>query len=477
MFNDEVLPHFGLVPGQLLVLVACRMGARRQGAGLALAGALAIMAEHPVLAASGDVFTTPAGAVVVREAGVAAAGQPVLAGQPAGWLLFLADQADPVVFAATDLAAVLQNRALAGELPQQAPPPRVGQHPQPPRSPAREIKWLMAPSPGRLANESPPERQPPVNAAAPGPVLAGRAITWNHSGLSSDPAVVEAPPARLPEGVAGRPGVTGVRLDQRWARNAEQWEAELDRLAGQAPPPDRRSRPAGFPRDRAEAFGEYARARLVRSAAVAVLEEFRARPGGSSGQLDGERQLLAAVAEAQRQVTLAQEWLAEWGITDARAAWRRMTRWMARHAARTSGLPGGARGRGRGQGPAAVAGARPVVVVRATVSEGPSRRRPRSGRFSEADGGLQLVPLTVQHQRHHLVAAEQEAWWRNLSRPGSRSLQGRLEDLGMRTQLGASVNLVPWVQQLLQRGLARLLAEEKYENARDTALAFVDWCL
>jgi hypothetical protein len=182
------------VPGQLLVLVACRMGAVRRGAALAQAGVLAMMAEHPVLAASGDVFTTRAGAVVVREAGVAAAGQPVFAEQPVGWLLFLPGQADPVLFSTTDLATVLRNRALADELPQQTPPLQVGQHPEPPRLPAREIKWLMAPSQGRPANESLPEHQPSASAPAPGPASAGRAITWNHPGFSSGPASIEAPP-------------------------------------------------------------------------------------------------------------------------------------------------------------------------------------------------------------------------------------------------------------------------------------------
>ena len=74
-FASKVLPQLGLEPGQLLVMVACRLGAVRPNASLATAGALAHYSGHPVLAATGDVFTTPAGVVEVREPAVDAAGR------------------------------------------------------------------------------------------------------------------------------------------------------------------------------------------------------------------------------------------------------------------------------------------------------------------------------------------------------------------------------------------------------------------
>lgn len=75
-FHADVMPLLRLEPDQLLVLVACRIGAVQAGA-----QALADLAGRPVLAASGDVFTTPAGAVEVRQAVVDPTGHMTLDAQ------------------------------------------------------------------------------------------------------------------------------------------------------------------------------------------------------------------------------------------------------------------------------------------------------------------------------------------------------------------------------------------------------------
>jgi hypothetical protein len=53
---------------------------------------------------------------------------------------------------------------------------------------------------------------------------------------------------------AGRPGVAGMRLEDKRAPYAAQWREELDRLAAHAPAPDLDKWQEGFPADRAEAF-------------------------------------------------------------------------------------------------------------------------------------------------------------------------------------------------------------------------------
>ena len=188
-FTDRVVPHLGLKPGQLLVMVACGLGAARPGAA-AVAAELARLTRHPVLAASGDVFTTVAGAVEVRHAATRADGTPVLA--RAGWVLFSPDpEVQPEPFLMTDLAAVLRNTALADELPSQVPPLRADQQRAPgTRLPGREVKWLMAPSLGRLTDVSPPSHQTLANASAPGPVPASRSrrIRWNSPAIASRPS-------------------------------------------------------------------------------------------------------------------------------------------------------------------------------------------------------------------------------------------------------------------------------------------------
>jgi len=99
----------------------------------------------------------------------------------------------------------LQNRALADELPRQDPRLEVGLHPQPPRFPARDVRWLVAPPVGGRTNESPPKHQPSASGPTPGPVLARRAITWNLPGSSPNPAFARAPQPAPPQPTPANP--------------------------------------------------------------------------------------------------------------------------------------------------------------------------------------------------------------------------------------------------------------------------------
>ena len=145
-FHARVLVPGGLErgqpPRQLLVMVSCGLGADRPGPVEAAAQVLARLGDRPVLAASADVFTTPAGVVEVRETGVDLKGRPLLIRRQAGWRLHVPGGAEPVPFG-QDLAAVLDDRELAEKLPDGTPVPEVGQHPEPVRFPAREVRWAM----------------------------------------------------------------------------------------------------------------------------------------------------------------------------------------------------------------------------------------------------------------------------------------------------------------------------------------------
>jgi hypothetical protein len=179
-FNAEVLPHLRLPSRRLLVLVACRLGAVRPGEEVAAAQELADLSDLPVLAPLGDAFTTPAGAVQVREPGVSAEGLPVLGEQPASWRLFRPGLEAPLVLD-SDLAVALAG--LSATQPAGAPPVVVGQHAQPPRLPGREIRWLMDP----LADDGDPPRKP-------GPPTARRTISWNLAGSGPRQGFVPGPP-------------------------------------------------------------------------------------------------------------------------------------------------------------------------------------------------------------------------------------------------------------------------------------------
>ena len=145
-FHSQVLvPRVlerGQSPRRLLVMVSCGLGAARPGQAESAARVLARLGDRPVLAASADVFTTRAGAVQVRETSFDLEGRPLLAGQQAGWRLYVPGGAEPVPFG-PDLAAVLAGPELAAALPEGIPVPEAGQHPVPARCPAGDVRWAM----------------------------------------------------------------------------------------------------------------------------------------------------------------------------------------------------------------------------------------------------------------------------------------------------------------------------------------------
>ena len=182
-------------------------------------------------------------------------------------------------------------------------------------------------------------------------------------------------------GAAGRPGVTGVRLEEAWAPYAAQWNSVLDELAD-APAPNPDEHPDGFPADRAEAFAEYARARLAREAATDRVDQ-SGRSSDAGVLRDQER-------EAQVRLDQAHAWLAAWGIADAERAWQAAEDFSA---ARGSGLSAGARGRRPGQ---------PMLGAGAPSSD---PLRLRGGAHDLLDGGFMSVADTVQ--------AELDPWLRD----------------------------------------------------------------
>ncbi len=164
---------------------------------------------------------------------------------------------------------------------------------------------------------------PPGSNSAPAPPAPRSARPPRPPGDDND--------ADLPKIAAGRSG-DGARLMQKWAAYREQWQAELDQLAGNSPPPNLDKQPEGFPPDRPAAYAAYAQARLGHEEA-------------------GEQEHGLAAAR----LSAAEHSLAAWGITDPEGAWRAAQQFSA---ARASGLAAGRRSpEGRdGSAPGAGAG-------------------------------------------------------------------------------------------------------------------------
>ena len=130
---------------------------------------------------------------------------------------------------------------------------------------------------------------------------------------------------------------TSEGLGEQWAGYAAQWNEVLDRLAGNAPAPKQDKQPEGFPRDRAEAFDLYSRARAEHDEAADRLAKLEAHTSGTPSpdlQLLQEREQSAALRLSQ-----ALRWLADWGISDPDAAVRAAEEFSQ---ARASGLAVGA---------------------------------------------------------------------------------------------------------------------------------------
>ena len=146
-FYARVLVPLALEPGELLVMVACGVGAARAGQVEAAAGVLARLGNRRVLAASADVFTTPDGRVVTARLGFGGDGQPVVdtAGL-ASWTLFEPGAAEPSVFgqedleAPEDLGSVL---AVVMQVPGMPVPAGGGHLSHAPVTLAGAVRWAM----------------------------------------------------------------------------------------------------------------------------------------------------------------------------------------------------------------------------------------------------------------------------------------------------------------------------------------------
>ncbi len=136
-FKEQLLDGLNLEPGQPLILVACQAAAlpAAMGQGVA-ASALASLSDRPVIAATGDAYTTPSAQVVTTHSGFDADGHPVVdAGPPAHWVIAWPDGTlSPGL--GPDLLAILDGKTLARDLPGVAI--REGEPAGPPRWP---VKW------------------------------------------------------------------------------------------------------------------------------------------------------------------------------------------------------------------------------------------------------------------------------------------------------------------------------------------------
>ena len=136
-FKEQVIDGLNLEPRQPLILVACQTAAASAAMGQGVAASeLASLSDRPVIAATGDAFTTPKAQVVTTHSGVDAGGYPVVdAGPPADWVIAWPDGTlSPGL--GPDLLAILDGKTLARDLPGVAI--REGEPVGPPRRP---VKW------------------------------------------------------------------------------------------------------------------------------------------------------------------------------------------------------------------------------------------------------------------------------------------------------------------------------------------------
>jgi hypothetical protein len=152
-FKEQVLDHLSLEPGQPLILVACQTaglpgGTRARHA----AAALASLTGRPVIAATGDTFTTPEGRVITSHSGFDASGLPVVDnGTPAHWVIARPDGTlSPEL--GTDLLGILDGKALAVLLPGVGI--REGGSAEPPR---QTVKWAPDAQAGPVSAPGVPE--------------------------------------------------------------------------------------------------------------------------------------------------------------------------------------------------------------------------------------------------------------------------------------------------------------------------------
>ncbi|HEX3387421.1 MAG TPA: hypothetical protein VHT94_00135, partial [Streptosporangiaceae bacterium] len=160
-FQQQVVDSLGLAPGEPLIVVACQTAASAVASGVApvpgsvagaahTASALAVSSGRPVVAATGDVFTTADGRVVTANAGFDVNGVPVVTGgESAGWVIAWPD-GTVTEGLGPDLLAILREGTLGSHLPGVGI--TAGAQLQ---APSRSVRWT-----GRLGESS---------QSAPGP--------------------------------------------------------------------------------------------------------------------------------------------------------------------------------------------------------------------------------------------------------------------------------------------------------------------
>ncbi|HEY2441836.1 MAG TPA: hypothetical protein VGI31_01750 [Streptosporangiaceae bacterium] len=152
-FLSEVVDELGLPPGQPLILVACQTAAVAATGPRRAASVLASLSGRAVIAATGEVFTTPNAQVVTTHSGVDANGYPVVnTGPAANWVIAWPDGTlTPRL--GPNLLATLNGEALAAHLPGMAITPTG-----PATLLAGAVKWsppgLLGGSSGRSGGRS-----------------------------------------------------------------------------------------------------------------------------------------------------------------------------------------------------------------------------------------------------------------------------------------------------------------------------------
>ncbi len=284
-FKEQVLDNLDLVADQPLILVACQAAALPETVGPGRpASALASLTNRPVIAATGDAFTTPQGRVITAVSGIDANGYPVAdSGRPADWVIA---RPDGIVShgLGRDLLAILDGTTLAADLPgvairqagQAIPPPvqgiKWGKDDGGPDGEARSradlakllslrqelwrLRSVMAESvPASESSAQAQQRAARIaDAQALLPVLRQEIAELTGRGTSQQPAGTSA-------GAAAATRDTAARQEQQWRDAVAAARARF---------------PSGHPATRPDLSFAEANAEVERNAAAAKLEARRA---------------------------------------------------------------------------------------------------------------------------------------------------------------------------------------------------------
>lgn len=224
---------------------------------------------------------------------------------------------DVVTYAAakvrTDMARVRAVRELLVRL-HKGERPVIAVTPSRPKLRDGEVLLMFAPNVARLTTQ-----RYGTNVGVAMEVAVADALSADAYGRPDEPVVeVGAFDAGRRRG-AGRVG-DAVVIENGWANRQKLWVELLDLVAGNADAPDVSVMPAGFPTSRALAWFGLVQAHRDVWSARRRLAELR----GTGGESSGPSPLVAVRIESEegkrlaalRQVTVATEWLALWGITD-----------------------------------------------------------------------------------------------------------------------------------------------------------------